>query len=39
MRTIGNIIWILLGGIWTALGWAIAGIVFYVTIVGIPLGR
>ena len=39
MRTLGNIAWILLGGIWTALGWALAGIVFYITIVGIPLGR
>ncbi|AJC12041.1 membrane protein [Berryella intestinalis] len=39
MQTIGNIIWILLGGIWTALAWAIAGIVFYITIIGIPLGR
>ena len=39
MRTIGNIIWIITGGIITAIGWAIAGIVFYVTIVGIPLGR
>lgn len=39
MRVIGNIIWILLGGIWTALGWAIAGIIFYITIIGIPLGR
>lgn len=39
MKTIGNIIWILFGGIWTALAWAIAGIVFYITIIGIPLGR
>ena len=39
MRTIGNIIWILTGGIVTAIGWALAGIVFYITIVGIPLGR
>ena len=39
MRTLGNIVWILLGGIWTALGWALAGIVLYITIVGIPLGR
>ena len=39
MRTIFNIIWILLGGIWTALGWFIAGVVFYITIIGIPLGR
>ena len=39
MRTLGNIAWILLGGIWTALGWAAVGLVFYLTIVGIPLGR
>lgn len=39
LRTIGNIIWILLGGIITAIGWALAGIIFYITIVGIPLGR
>jgi len=39
MKTLGNIIWILLGGIWTALGWALIGIIFYITIVGIPLGR
>ena len=39
MRTIGNIIWILCGGILTAIGWALAGILFYITIIGIPLGR
>jgi len=39
MRTIGNIIWIVTGGIITAIGWALAGIVFYITIIGIPLGR
>jgi len=39
MKTIGNIIWILLGGIWMALIWAIIGILFFITIVGIPLGR
>ncbi len=39
VNIICNIVWILLGGIWTALAWAISGIVFYVTIVGIPLGR
>lgn len=39
MRTIGNIIWILCGGIFTAILWALAGIVFYATIIGIPLGR
>lgn len=39
VSTIGNIIWILLGGIFTALGWCLLGIIFYITIVGIPLGR
>lgn len=39
MKTIGNIIWILFGGVFTALAWAIAGIIFYITIIGIPLGR
>lgn len=38
MKTLGNIIWILLGGIWTALLWLLVGCVFCVTIVGIPLG-
>lgn len=39
MRTIGNIVWILTGGLITALGWVIAGVIFYTSIVGIPLGR
>ena len=39
MRTIGNIVWILTGGLITALGWVIAGVIFYISIVGIPLGR
>ena len=39
MRTIGNIIWIVFGGLVTAIGWVLVGCVFYITIVGIPLGR
>lgn len=39
MSTIGNIIWILLGGIWMSLGWAIAGVIMYLTVIGIPWGR
>ena len=39
MRTIGNVIWIIFGGLFTAIGWLLAGIVFYITIIGIPLGR
>lgn len=39
MKTIANIIWVLTGGWITALGWALSGIIFYITIIGIPLGR
>lgn len=38
MRLAGNIIWMLFGGIFTALGWFVIGCVFYITIIGIPLG-
>lgn len=34
-----NLIWILTGGWMTALAFLLAGVVFCVTIVGIPLGR
>jgi len=38
MGCLGNIIWILCGGIWQALAWCIAGILWCITIVGIPIG-
>jgi uncharacterized membrane protein YccF (DUF307 family) len=38
MRTLLNIIWLLLCGIWLALGYVIAGIVCCVLIVTIPFG-
>lgn len=38
MKLIANIIWIILGGIWLALVWAILGILLCITIIGIPLG-
>lgn len=31
-----NILWILLGGLWMAFAWVIAGIVMAITIIGIP---
>lgn len=34
-----NILWLLLGGFWMAVGWYLAGILMFVTIVGIPWGR
>lgn len=39
MSIIANIIWIIFGGLVTAIGWCLAGIVFSITIMGIPLGR
>ncbi len=38
MRTIGNILWFLLAGLWLALGYALAGLLMCVTIIGIPFG-
>ena len=38
MRTIGNILWFVLAGIWLAMGYAIGGLVMCITIIGIPFG-
>ncbi|OXN01695.1 YccF domain-containing protein [Bifidobacterium vansinderenii] len=38
MRLLGNILWLILGGLFLALGWAIIGIILCITIIGIPLG-
>ena len=38
MNTLGNIIWIVLGGFVMTLGWFIAGVICIITIIGIPLG-
>ncbi|NMN00069.1 Inner membrane component domain-containing protein [Bifidobacterium sp. DSM 109958] len=38
MRTLGNILWIVLGGLIIAVEWALVGLVLCVTIIGIPLG-
>ena len=38
MRTIGNILWFLLAGLWLAIGYAVAGVVAFVLIITIPFG-
>lgn len=38
MKTVGNILWLLLAGIWLAIGYVIAGILNFVIIIGIPFG-
>lgn len=39
MRLIGNIIWIIFGGLFSAIAWLIVGLILCVTIIGIPLGK
>lgn len=38
MRLIGNILWFVFAGLWLWLGWTLAGLLWCVTIVGIPWG-
>jgi uncharacterized membrane protein YccF (DUF307 family) len=38
VRTLLNIIWLLLSGLWLALGYCLAGLLFCITIIGIPFG-
>lgn len=38
MRFLGNLLWCLLGGLFSALSWALAGAVWCISIVGIPVG-
>ena len=39
VATVMNIIWILFGGIWIAISHAMFGLLFYITIIGIPFGK
>ena len=38
MKTIGNILWFLFGGLIGGLSWVLAGCLWCITIVGIPVG-
>lgn len=38
MRTLGNILWFILGGFLAGLAWLIVGLLYCITIVGIPIG-
>ncbi len=38
MRTLLNVIWLVLSGFWLALGYAVAGIVMFLLIITIPFG-
>ncbi len=38
MRTLGNLLWLLIAGLWLALSYLISGILSCLTIIGIPFG-
>jgi uncharacterized membrane protein YccF (DUF307 family) len=38
VQTIGNILWLVLAGVWLALGYVVAGVLAFVLIVTIPFG-
>lgn len=39
MSTIMNFLWFILGGIFMGLGWTLAGLLMFISIIGIPWGR
>ncbi|MBC3910396.1 MULTISPECIES: YccF domain-containing protein [Undibacterium] len=39
MSLLGNILWLILGGFLTGLGWWLAGLIAFISIVGIPWGK
>ena len=39
MRTIGNILWLVLAGFWMAISWVFAGVLLSITIILLPFGR
>lgn len=39
MSFLGNLLWIIFGGLLTAAGWFIAGCLWSITIIGIPVGK
>lgn len=38
MGCLGNVLWFLFGGLWQGLGWTLAGGLWCITTVGIPIG-
>ena len=39
MKTLGNILWFIFGGLIGGLSWIFAGVIWCITIIGIPVGR
>ena len=38
MSLLGNLLWLIFGGLITGLGWLLAGLLWCITIIGIPIG-
>ncbi len=38
MKTLGNILWFVFFGLWSAISWLLLGILWCITIIGIPFG-
>jgi uncharacterized membrane protein YccF (DUF307 family) len=38
VRTVGNVLWFVLAGLWLAIGYVVAGVVAFVLLVTIPFG-
>ena len=39
MSIFGNILWFIFGGFFSGLSWILSGIIWYITIIGIPIGN
>ena len=38
MNTLGNILWFIFGGLFSGILWLLAGLIWCITIIGIPIG-
>ena len=39
MSILGNILWFICGGLLSGLSWVLAGLIYCITIIGIPFGK
>lgn len=38
VQVLGNVLWVILGGLLSAIGWLLAGCICCITVIGIPVG-
>ena len=39
MNTLGNFLWFIFGGLFSGILWLLAGLIWCITIIGIPFGK